>query len=385
MAKADLATLVQQAAEVAETIVRPEAARVDRDGQWPEQAIRALQSKGLAGLAVPTEHGGLGQGLSALARVCDVLGQACASTAMCYGMHVVGSAVLAAKATPDHDERFLRAIARGEHLTTLALSEPGTGSHFYIPETTLTANGDAFVLRGHKSFVTNGGHADSYVMSAAAGEASAPGQFSCIVVPEGAPGLSWGPVWNGIGMRGNSSRHATLLDTRVRRENLLGREGDQVWYVFSVVAPYFLTAMSGTYVGVAAASLDAAQTHLAKRSHSHTGEPLGRQSVLQHRLGTLWADVARARALLHHAASEGDAGSAHSTPLLLSAKAEAAECATRVANEALTLMGGVAYAEGSEADRHLRDARAAHVMAPTTDLLRTWTGRWLLGEPLLAE
>lgn len=75
----------------------------------------------------------MGHGLSALAQVCEVLGHGCASTAMCFGVHSVGAAMISGKAMPDHAERLLRPIAAGRHLTTLALSEPGTGSHFYLP------------------------------------------------------------------------------------------------------------------------------------------------------------------------------------------------------------------------------------------------------------
>lgn len=381
-----LEEILERVAAVAREIVAPDAARVDREGAWPEKALRALQAEGLGGLVVPASLGGLGQGLLGVARVGETLGRACASTSMCFGMHNVGSAVLSAKATPDHAERYLRPIARGEHLTTLALSEPGTGSLFYVPETQLHHAGDGFLLRGAKAFVTNGGRADSHVVSAAtAGRDAVPGQFSCVVLPAKASGLSWGPAWNGSGMRGNSSRRLDLHDVHVPRRDLLGEEGDQVWYVFNVIAPYFLVAMAGTYLGVAASALDEAREHLTRRRHATTGAPLAAHPVVQHRLGTLWAEVERTRRLVYHAAAAGDAGAADAMPALFSAKAEVADAAVHVANEALTLLGGIGYEQGSSLDRHLRDARAAPVMAPTTDLLRTWTGRALLGEPLLSE
>ncbi len=69
----------------------------------------------------------------------------------------------------------------------------------------------------------------------------------------------------------------------------------------------------------------------------------------------------------------------------MAAKAEVAECVVQVVNEVMTLMGGIAYREGGRMSRLLRDARAAHVMAPTTDLLRLWTGRAFLDQPLLAD
>lgn len=375
------------AASVAGGLVAQQAASVDRDARWPHDGIRALQAAGLGGLVVPAEAGGLGHGLLALARACETLGSSCASTAIAFGMHCVGAAVMSARPTPDQRERYLEPICRGEHLTTLSLSEPGTGSHFYIPQTRLvSASADALVATGTKSFVTNGGHADSYVVSGVSvNDAGAGDEFSCFVLPGDAPGIEWGASWDGIGMRGNSARTMELRGVSVPRRDLLGREGDQIWYVFQVVAPYFLMAMAGTYLGVAAAALEEARLHLIQRRHAHTGVALARQPVLQHRFGALWAELERARRLVHHAAVLADADDPGALPAVLSAKAEVADAAVRVVNESMTLAGGIAYREGGRMERHLRDVRAAHVMAPTTDLLRIWAGRALLEQPLLGD
>ena len=371
--------------EIARTVVAERSDAVDEEARWPEENFRELQRAGLGGLVVPTRDGGLGLGLLAVARSCEELGRICPSTGISWGMHHVGSAVIAAKATTEQRARYLGPIAEGKHFTTLALSEPGTGAHFYLPETRLVESGSSFVATGRKSFVTNGGRADSYVLSTAAVSEGDAGEFSCIVVPNDAEGLVWGAEWKGLGMRGNSSRDLELRDVRVPRTDLLGEEGDEIWYVFNVVAPFFLTAMAGTYVGVAAAALEEAVAHVSQRRHSHSAAPLANIAVVQHRVGELWARVARTRALIHHAAVAAEAATADALPLLCSAKAEVAGCAVDVVNDAMTLMGGRAYAQHSRIERLLRDARAAHVMAPTTDQLRIWTGRALLDLPLLAD
>jgi alkylation response protein AidB-like acyl-CoA dehydrogenase len=104
--------------------------------------------------------------------------------------------------------------------------------------------GRGFSLHGEKSFVTNGGHADSYVVSAVKmGDEIDPGTFTCLLMDSNAPGLDLGPPWAGFGMRGNSSLRMSLNGTTIPPGNLLGSEGDQTWYVFEVVAPYFLVAM----------------------------------------------------------------------------------------------------------------------------------------------
>lgn len=368
--------------EVAAAVAAPRADEVDEKKVWPEHTFRALADAKLLGLHVPEELGGHGQGLVALASLTEILGQACASSAICYGMHCVGTAVIAAKPTSHHRERYLAPIAAGQHVTTLSVSEPGSGVHFFLPSTELIDDGDHYLLRGLKHFVTNGSHADSYVVSTLASDASH-GEFSCILVDDETPGLRWSGEWNGFGMRGNSSITMNLEDARVPRRNLLGEEGDQIWFVFEVIAPYFLTAMAGTYLGIARAAIDYTLNHVRARAYTTGGEPLANAEIVQHRVGQLWSRLEAARQLTYAAAYAGDSGDPAALTAILSSKAEVSDVAVEVINEAMTLCGGVAYRENSVLPRLLRDARASHVMAPPTDLLRLWSGRALLGQPLL--
>lgn len=369
---------------IIESAVAPFAEAVDRDCTWPVHSMQALAAAGLLGLQVPENLGGHGEGLLALSVLTAEIGKVCPSSALCFGMHCVGTAVIAAKATEYQRDRYLRAIVRGEHITTLALSESGTGAHFYLPETRLTMHGERLTVNGTKQFVTNGAHADSYVVSTVAGgEGFDVGDFSCLVVDEGSPGLEWLAPWHGFGMRGNASRAMALNDVSVPRDNLLGEPGDQVWYVFEVVAPFFLMAMAGTYLGIAQSALDATGEHLRTRRYAHSGESLSDIEHLQRRYADMWIALEKTRALVFEAARRGDSGHPDALPFLLACKADAGDTAVSLANEAMTLCGGTAYRENSRVARMLRDARASHVMSPTTDLLKLWTGRTLLGLPLL--
>jgi len=379
---AEVQALRDEAQAIAAEVILPAAEQVDAQAAWPEAGMRTLASARLTALTAPQRVGGHGMGLLALATITEVLGRACASTGMCFGMHAVATAVIAAKATPHHDERYLRPIAQGQHLTTLALSEGGTGAHFFLPQTPLQREGDTYVVHGTKQFVTNGSQADSYVVSTLASTPSDLGDFSCLVVDRDTPGVGWSAPWAGFGMRGNSSRAMSLDGVRVPAANLLGHEGDQVWFVFEVVAPFFLTAMAGVYVGLAQSALDAAIDHLKTRRYAHSGESLADVELLQHRVGQLWMAVERSRLLLYHAARLGDLGSPDALTAILAAKADAAHTAVDTANNAMTLCGGSAYRENGVLARLLRDARASHVMAPTTDMLTTWTGRSALGRSL---
>lgn len=378
---------ISRARGVAREVLWPQAADVDAQARWPSAGIRALQDAGLGGLAVPSDCGGAGLGLAALARVCEALGECCASTAICFGMHTVGSAVIAARATTEQKERYLVPIAAGRHLTTLALSEPGTGAHFFLPQARLSRVSDGgLVLSGTKSFVTNGAQADSYVVSTAPADPQpGPGGFACVVVSRDARGVTWGVPWDGWGVRGNAAVTMTLAGVAVPAGDVLAADVDEAWYIFHVVARHLLAAVAGSFLGVAVAALEEGRRHLLKRTHTHSGASLAENPILQHRLGALYAQVARTRSLVHDATELADAGASDALPALCAAKAEVADCADRVTSEVMTLLGGRGYRDAALIQRLYRDARAAHVMSPTTDILRTWTGRALLGLPLLGE
>ena len=376
--------LIGRAREITETVVARNADREDAEAAWPAEAMAAFADAGLLALNAPPEVGGLGEGMLGMAAIAETIGLESGSTALCFAMHCVGTAVLSAKATDHQKQKYLEPIARGEHITTLALSEPGTGIHFYIPQTRLTRNGDDYVIDGTKSFITNGGHCDSYVASTVAVDhPSSDGAFSCVVIDSDSPNLEWKDEWHGLGMRANSSRTLRLNSVPLPGRNLVGAEGDQLWYVFEVIAPYFLMAMAGTYLGISQAAFDIAREHVGSRRFAHTGELLGSDPVVSHRLGSMWSELERTRQLIYTAAARGDAGDPEALVPIFACKAAAGDTSVLLTNEAMTLGGGAAYRANSKLARLLRDARASHVMAPTTDLLKTWVGRALIKLPLV--
>jgi len=370
--------------EIASSVVAEDVEAEDRGAEWPERSLRALAEAGLSGLTAPPEVGGRGLGLEALVVACEELGRKSPSTGLCFGMHCVGTAVIAAKATPDQRERYLEPIAAGGHITTLALSEPGTGSDFWIPRARVEASDKGLKVNGTKSFVTNGAHADSYVMSVAGvEEGGSEGTFSCIVVDADTEGMKWHEAWAGFGMRANSSRTVDLVDAVVPAENLLGEPGDQLWYLFEVIAPTFIAAMAGTYLGAAAEAVEIARSYVGSRRHDHTGELIGMDPVVGLRLGEMWTELDSARQQIYAGARRADRGDPDALLGMLGAKISAATASVRLVNEAMTLTGGRGYAANGPLGRLLRDVRASHVMAPTTDHLRVWIGRALLGLPLI--
>ena len=372
------AALQDSARRIAASDLLSGADKIDRERSYPSENLKALADAGLMGILVPLDHGGRGGTLTDLAVVCEQLGWGCASTAMCFLMHACGCAVIASRATKEQAERWLRPAARGEALATLAFSERGSGAHFYSPEIKAERRDGAFYLKGRKSFVTSGGHAQLYpVLVNASG---APGMDILAVTPD-LPGVSFEGLWDGLGMAGNSSITMVLSDVAVPVDNLLGKEGDGQDVVFGVVAPTFLVGLAAVNVGISQAALDSAVEHARGRRYP-TGESLAEVQIIQTYLAEMSSATQAARQLVMEAARAADDGEGSALPMVMQAKVVATEASRKVTDQAMQVGGGQAYGRHLPIERHWRDARVGSVMAPTNEVLKEWLGKLLTGLPL---
>ena len=248
--------------ELAQAMIAPGAAEIDRESRFPDEQLSALAQVGALGLLVPREQGGVGAGLVALADVCEAVGGACASTGMVFLMHSVTAATVAGGGGPSA-ARLLEGMASGEVLGTLAFSERGTGAHFYAPELRAERRDGSLFVSGRKSFVTSGGHADAMlVLLQGEGEG-----LDCYVVRKDAPGVRFEGRWEGLGMRGNSSIAVEFEDVVLDGDALIGEAGGGAGLVFGVVAPTFLVGLAAVNVGIAQAALSCALEHAKSRRY----------------------------------------------------------------------------------------------------------------------
>ena len=362
--------------ELAQALIAPAAAEIDRESRFPDEQLSALAQVGALGLMVPCEQGGVGAGLVALADVCEAVGGACASTGMVFLMHSVTAATVAGGGGPSA-ARLLEDMASGEVLGTLAFSERGTGAHFYSPELRAERRGGSVFVSGRKAFVTSGGHADAMlVLLQGEGEG-----LDCYVVGKDAPGVRFEGRWEGLGMRGNSSIAVEFEDVVLDGDALIGEAGGGAGLVFGVVAPTFLVGLAAVNVGIAQAALSGALEHAKSRRYPD-GSALVEVATVQHALANMDIDVRAARALLQDAARLGDGGDEGALVPLMEAKVLCTDVAARVTQGALEVCGGQGYTPTLPIERHLRDARAGAVMAPTNGVLRTWSAKAVAGLPV---
>ncbi|HEX8066524.1 MAG TPA: acyl-CoA dehydrogenase [Thermoleophilaceae bacterium] len=358
-------------------VVAAEAAATDAERRFPSAGLRALGEAGGLGLVVAAERGGAGGGLGSLAAACEAVGAACGSTGLVFLMHHVTAATLQAGGGPAADE-LLGAMATGELLGTLAFSERGTGAHFYSPELQAARSNGGVRIDGRKSFVTSGGHAGVYLVLVASDDGEG---ADCYAVREGEGGVSFDGSWEGLGMAGNDSVAMVFDGVELDGSARVGEAGSGASLVFDVVAPFFLVGLAGVNVGIAAAAADAAVEHASKPRYSD-GSKLAEIQHVQHQLADMDADVRAARLLAAEAARLGDSGDPSALVAIMEAKVRAAEAAIAVAQRAMEVCGGQGYTRGMPVERHLRDAYAGAVMAPTNAVLRSWVGKALAGLPV---
>ena len=359
-------------------VVEPAAIEVDREGTFPRAAVEALGRAGLLGLVSAREVGGRGEGLRAATEVVERLASACGSTAMVVCMHYAAAAVIEA-----HGPREVReAVAAGRHLSTLAFSESGSRSHFWAPVSSATADGELVRLDAAKSWVTSAGQADSYVWSSR--PLAAAGPSTIWLVPGDAPGLKVAGPFDGLGLRGNASSPVGAHDVAVPRAAMLGEDGKGDEVMLGVVLPWFAAMSAAMAVGTMEAVVAGSVAHVTATRLEHLGSRLADLPTVRAYLARMRIATDQARTLVADTLTAMESGRQDATLRVLEVKAAAAEAATTVTDLAMRVCGGGAFRKEAGVERRFRDARAATVMAPTTDALYDFVGRAICGIDLFA-
>jgi len=365
--------------EVIRDVIGPAADGVDRSGGFPQAGVEALGRAGLLGLLSAKQVGGQGEELRAAAEVVERLAGACGSTAMVTLMHY--AAVPAIEALGARDLR--ESIARGQHLTTLAFSEAGSRSHFWAPMSTATRVADGVRLDARKSWVTSAANAHSYVWSSRPLEADGP--MTLWSVPTSVTGLARRGEFDGLGLRGNGSIPVDAVGVVVPEAAMLGEDGKGLELAMTLVLPTFLVLSAAASVGIMDAATVEAAHHLRTARYEHLDRSLAEGTVARLDFARMKLATDREHALLSDTLSALESQRADAMLRVLESKASAAEAAIAVTDLGMKVCGGAAFRKELGMERRFHDARAARVMAPTTDALLDFVGRSLLGLPLVDE
>jgi alkylation response protein AidB-like acyl-CoA dehydrogenase len=359
---------------IAVDVIRPAAVQVDEGGLFPRAAVNALSKGGLLGLISAAEVGGSGQGLRAAVMAVERVARECGSTAMVLCMHYAATAVIEA-----HGPRSVREdIAAGRHLTTLAFSESGSRSHFWAPVSTASSHNGTVRLDAKKGWVTSAGEADSYVWSSRPVEAE--GASTLWLVPARTAGLSIPMPFNGLGLRGNASSPITAQEVMLQRAALLGPDGGGFDVMMSIVLPYFQLMNAAFSIGTMESATEKTCAHVAGAKLQHLGQSLSDLPTIRAYVARMRVKVDMTRALLFDALDAIETNRSMRCYVLETKAATGRFWGSDRSGHAVC--GGAAFRKDVGVERHFRDARAATVMAPTTDVLYDFIGKAVCGMPL---
>ena len=360
----------------------PMGATHDRDGSFPFDALAVLRDSGLLGLTVPRALGGADASLSRCVPVLSAVGQACASTALVFAMHLIHQRVVAngVNWSPALRERVGReAVARGALINALRV-EPGLGSPSRggLPETTARRVAGGWALTGRKIYSTGSPGLSWFLVWARTDEADP--RVGLILVPADARGISIVETWDHLGLRASGSHDVVFDGAVIADDNLVDMRRPADWRQPDAEHAVWNTMLvSSLYTGVATAALTWLTGFLRDRVPSNLGAPLATLPRMQEAVGQIAALLTTNRRLIASVAAEYDAGRPPPVTECNLIKAAAAENAIAAVQQAVALTSNHGLSRANPLERHLRDVLCARIHTPQADAAQTAAGRALLG------
>jgi len=354
--------------------IAPLADRIDREDWFPRHLWPEMGALGLHGITVEEEWGGSGLGYLEHCVAMEEISRASASVGLSYGAHSnLCVNQLRRWGTQDQKARYLGKLVSGEHLGGLAMSEPGAGSDVVSMKLRADKRGDHYVLNGSKLWITNGPSADTLIVYAKTDMAAGAKGITAFLVEKGFPGFSVAQKLDKLGMRGSETGELVFQDCEVPAENVVGLVGKGVNVLMSGL-DYERSVLAAGPLGIMQAALDIVLPYIHQREQF--GAPIGTFQLVQGKVADMYVALNSARAYVYAVAKACDRGQTTREDAA-GAILYAAEAATKVALDAIQLLGGNGYINDTATGRLLRDAKLYEIGAGTSEIRRMLIGRQL--------
>ena len=361
--------------------IRPVARDWELSGRYPTEIVEKMKEMGLFGMTVPESYGGLGLDLVSMALVFEEISRGWMGIAGVLGSHSLSCKMIHQHGTEEQKNKWLPRLATGEVRTGIALTEPAAGSDLQRIETRATLDGDHYVVRGTKVWITNARHAGVMPVLVKTDPTADPPHkgMSVLLIEQDTPGYTVSRDMPKMGYKGTESCEIAIDDCRVPVENLLGGvEGLGLKQVLGGLEVGRINVAARS-VGLAQASLDAALAYSQER-HAF-GNPISDFQAIQIKLADMATEIQAARLLVWWAAWKVDKGERADMAAGM-AKLFASEVAIRSSLEAMRVHGGYGYSSEFEVERYYRDSPLMAIGEGTNEIQRTLIAKGLLrGEP----
>ena len=373
----DIEMLRDQVYQFAQNEIAPLAEQADADNQFPNQLWTKLGDMGLLGVTVSEQYGGSDMGYLAHTIAMEEVSRASGGIGLSYGAHSNLCVNQIFKNGNDAQrEKYLPKLKSGEHIGALAMSEPNAGSDVVSMKLKAEKRGNKYILNGNKMWITNGPDAHTFVIYAKTDPNAGPRGITAFIVERDFPGFSRAQKLDKLGMRSSNTCELVFEDCEVPAENILGKEGEGVRVLMSGL-DYERLVLSGGPLGIMQSCMDIVVPYIHDRQQF--GQSIGQFQLVQGKVADMYTQMNAARAYVYTVAQSCDRGETTRKDAA-GAILYSAELATKMALDAIQLLGGNGYINEYPTGRLLRDAKLYEIGAGTSEIRRMLIGRELFNE-----
>jgi alkylation response protein AidB-like acyl-CoA dehydrogenase len=370
--------LIESVRALARETIAPRAAEYDKTGAFPWENVNAINELGLNGMFIPEAYGGAPVSYAAYLECVREISKACASTGVIWATNFHAMKPLIDFGTDAQKRLFLPVIARGG-LASLTITEPTAGSDATGMKTLFQPDGEHIVVTGSKTFITNGAHADLYMLFGKWSEIEDSRKaISAVVVEKGTPGLTIGREEDKMGLCASSTAALTFDRCRIPRDHLLGAAGSGLEILLASLNKS-RPSVAAHALGIARAAFEDAVYYVNERSQS--GRRIAEFQGIQFMLADMATELAQCEAWLWHVATLVDGGASEFGVEASMLKMRASDVAMRITTDAVQLHGGYGYCKDYRVERLMRDAKITQIWEGTNQIHRQFIGRSFLRKP----